>query len=156
MIKTFWDSATSLLQRNSPYAKASTNLAAGPMQITSAAAESGILLRQIDMADVQNVGDYLTAELEIQNPPASNPAAGQTVTIWAACSSSGSKQPAELKTAASSLVCALQQVPGQTNVYMMPVLYMAARYLYIWFDHTGAGANGVPLNLRLRVNAKTG
>jgi hypothetical protein len=37
---------------------------------------------------------------------------------------------------------------------MMPLFYMGARYLYVWFDQTALAA--VPLNLRLRINANRG
>jgi hypothetical protein len=161
MIATLWDSATSSPNQNSQYQQPSGIAPVGLVLASSAAANpanvgvAGPI--QVDLNSVQNVGDYVSIELEVKNPPTKAPAANSTLTVFAACSSSGSKQPAELATAASSGACVLGSVPGQTQVYTpIPVFYASARYLYIWFQYSGDANTAVPLGLRLRVNTKTG
>jgi hypothetical protein len=164
MITTLWDSALNYPQQNSPYQNEAANPGPQGLQIQSSAAANpavinpvnpGVVCVQVDMQTVQNRGDVVSLELEVQNPAGSAPAAGTILTMWAACASSGSKQPAELLPAALSLACAMSQVPGRTSVFVMPQFYMAARYVYVWFQYSGDGAGSVPLNLRLRCNGKT-
>jgi hypothetical protein len=156
MITTIWDSAGGSPLQNSPYQYQDGNAATQPsqLQISSAAAQTGVGLVQVDLGTVQNVGDDVAIEVEVTNPAAGGQLANQSVTLQAACASSGSKQPPELLTAATPLVCPLSTVPGRTQVYTTPAFKMVARYLYMWFDHTILA--NAPLNLRLRVNGKTG
>lgn len=161
MITTLFDSAVNSPLQNSPYQYQDGNAATQPQGLSiaaSAAANPALVpgtVVQIDLGTVQNVGDVVTIELEVTNPKNSAPAAGTNLTVYAACSSSGSKQPPELLPASSNQVCAMSQVNGRTSVFMLPLFYMAARYLYVWFQYSGDANGAVPLGLRLRINGKT-
>lgn len=161
MITTLWDSAGGSPLQNSPYQYSDGNAATQPqgLSIASSSAANPALVPgtvvQVDLGTVQNVGDTVSIELEVQNPATKAPAANTTLTMYAACSSSGSKQPPELLPASSNLACTMSTVNGRTSVFMMPLFYMAARYLYVWFQYAGDANGAVPLGLRLRVNGKT-
>lgn len=164
MITTLWDSAINYPLQNSPYQSPANNPGPQGLQLQSSAAANpaainpanpGNVTVQCDLATVQNRGEYVSLELEVQNPPTKAPAAGVNLTMYAACASSPSKQPPELLPASVNLVCAMSQVPGRVSVFVMPMFYMAARYLYVWFQYSGDANGAVPLGLRLRVNAKT-
>ena len=75
MITTLWDNTVSSKQQNSPYQTPAGAQPAGALQIVSAAAETGILEQQIDLGSVQNMGDYVSLELEIANPAGAAPSA---------------------------------------------------------------------------------
>jgi hypothetical protein len=146
MIAPIWDSSTSYLNG----AQSATPV--GRIIITNTAAETGVLLQQIDMSRVQNVGDVASVEVElITNNVAPN--AGESVTAYAAFSSSGSKQPPELAGAATIQACPLPQVAGRRQTFFLPLLQTMARYLYIWFDHSTLPA-GATVEIHLIVNGK--
>lgn len=165
MITTLWDSQTSFPLQNSPYQNETNNPQPEPLVLSSSAAANPAAVNsvnpanpvcQVDLGTVQNVGEYVSLELEIKNPAGVAPAAGTQLTMYAACASSPSKQPPELVNAALTLVCNMPPNPGVTNVWVMQLFYMAARYLYVWFAYSGDTNNAVPVPLRLRVNTKTG
>lgn len=145
MIKTIWSSLSAYL--------IGTNTPVGRLLIANDAAEVGILPLQIDLGDVQNLGDVASVEIEILTNGTA-PAANQSITAWAAFTSSGSKTPPELTPSALSVQCALAQVANVRRIYMMPLASMTARYLNIWFDHT-ALPNGATLEIVVHVNGKT-
>lgn len=146
MIKTIWYSGTAT-KPNDP-------TPIGKLIITNDGAEQGILPVQIDLAVAQNLGNYASLEFQLLTNGVA-PAANQSVTAWAAFCSSSSKTPVELSTAAASQVFPLAQVPNTRRIYMMPLFYMGARWLYIWFDHTALPA-GATVEILISVNAQLG
>lgn len=137
MIKTIWDNVKNGVR----------------LLINNDSAETGILIQGIDVGDVYDPGNMVAVELEVLTNGTA-PGSTKNLTIYSAFSSSGSKQPAELATAADSLVCVLANAANVRRVYMMPVYYISARYLYVWFDHD-ALSNGATLDLTLRINRLT-
>lgn len=141
MIKTFWDSAQDELN----------NALKTPI-IIDAVGGSNLQPQVIDLAKVQNRGDLSAIELEVTTVAVA-PGASKNLTPKYAFSSVGNRTPTELSTAAASQACELANSLGVLRTYSLPVSYMGAQFLYLWFDCDALTANA-RLHIRARVNAK--
>ena len=126
-----------------------------PYALTIAAAGGSNLLQQVvDLATVYNRGDLSAIEVEvITNGTA--PGATKDLTVKYAFSSYDNRNTTELSTAAASQALTLANAANARRSYSLPVTYMGAQYLHIWFDCVALAA-GAGITIELRVNAKTG
>lgn len=121
--------------------------------ITSVSSVTGAYLEIVDLGDQAALSasarDKIAVEISILNN-ATAPGAARTVTAYYALASVGTYTAAQMATAASSQVMAVENTASVTRVYTLPVIYMSGRYLYLWFDHTARDSGSV-LTLTIRV-----
>lgn len=142
MIKTLWNNL------RPPDGSAPVALTIG------ATGGSGLLQQVIDLATVYNRGDLAAIELEVKTGVVA-PGASKDLTVYYAFCSKDNRTSTQLSTAAASQVCTLANAADTIRVYSLPVDYMGAQFLHVWFDCSSLTAGAV-ITLELRVNAKTG
>jgi hypothetical protein len=116
------------------------------LAVTTVTSETGLGLQVIDLAD-NNVGvganrlaTLTSLEFEVRTGGTA-PGTSRTVTAYYAFASIGTYTAAEMSTAAASQSLALVNSANTTRVYTLPVVYLGARYLYVWFDHSALDAS---------------
>jgi len=123
------------------------------VSITSVSSVTGAYLEIVDLGDQSALNasarDKIAVEISILNN-ATAPGAARTVTAYYGLASVGTYTAAQMATAASSQVLAVENTVSVTRVYTLPVIYMSGRYLYLWFDHTARDSGSV-LTLTIRV-----
>lgn len=122
-----------------------------PLTISTLTAETSIGLQKIALpAEYQSrVNDFVALEVEVATDPSVAPGSGKTLTAYAAFSAEDSTYTAaELKTAADSLACALQNTANVRRLYSLPLYNVSGKFLYFWFDHDAISA-GLTVTVRV-------